>query len=106
MFLTHFKCLHDFFLRMLTSVFPHHFSYNVLNLAPFFLGAIEPAIAHQHIVVLRLPLLCVCVFVFRFLRGGENRGSWRKTSWGKEENQRQLNHTWRQRPNLNPVQVL
>ena len=29
MFLTDFKCLHDIFLGMLTSVFPHHFSNNV-----------------------------------------------------------------------------
>ena len=29
MFLTDFKCLHDFFLGMLTSVFPHYFSNNV-----------------------------------------------------------------------------
>ena len=47
----------------------------------------------------------VCFIFFRFLRGGEDRGTWRITSWGKEENQRQLNHIWRPRPNLNPVRV-
>ena len=37
MFVTDFKCLHDFFYAcMLTSVSPHHFSNNVsLKLGPF-----------------------------------------------------------------------
>ena len=35
MFLTDFKCLHRFFLRMLTSVSPNHFSNNVSLTCPF-----------------------------------------------------------------------
>ena len=45
MFLTDFNCLHDFLLRMLTSVCPITFLIMYpYKLAPFFLVAIELAI--------------------------------------------------------------